>query len=71
MRVQVLAINVPAYSTLGFGNGLDFNSGKPVKFCGDQRPMRGLGELLTRSRAPIEVELEDWQMLGTQREVIA
>lgn len=60
MRVQVMSIRVPAMSTIGFGTGID-EAGSEIKFVGDWRPMRDLGEALQQGM-DIEVEIEDWQV---------
>ena len=64
MKVQVTRINIPPMSTMGFGWGTN-EEGKKVKFAGDWRPMRDLGEAMqqTTSIDPIEVEVESWQIL--------
>lgn len=64
MLVTISRINIPAWSTIGFGWGKD-EEGNSVEFCGDHRPMRALGEAMQRttSKDPITVELEDWQVL--------
>ena len=68
MRVRVTRVSIPSMSTIGYGWGTDTTTGKPVKFAGDHRPMRHLGEAIVEARAahadaPV-VELEDWQILG-------
>lgn len=61
MRVRVTNINIPAWSTVGFGKGVDEN-GEDVKFVGDHRAMLNIGRSLG-SDEPVEVELEDWQVV--------
>lgn len=62
MKVFVDHITVPAGSTLGYGDGKDA-AGEPVRFAGDHRPMRDLGELLAVSDEPIGIEIETWQVI--------
>ena len=64
MNVRVHRINIPAWSTIGYGYGVDSVDGKPVTFTGDHRPMRSLGEELRRVGAPIEAYIEPWQIIG-------
>lgn len=61
MLVQVTRINIPAGSTIGFGEGTT-DDGRTVRFVGDHRPMLDIGMALGHSDEPIEVELEDWQI---------
>lgn len=76
MRVKVTRINIPAMSTIGHGWGLD-EDGNEVRFAGDHREMRHIGEAMQHAshEQSIEVELEDWQVLseraGGQRSVTA
>jgi hypothetical protein len=63
MRVHVESVNVPAYSSLGYGYGTDLDTGELVEFVGDHRPMHHLGEAVAEGEY-IEVELEGWQVLG-------
>ncbi len=65
MRVTVYAVNVPAMSTIGYGSGLD-DEGNEVRFTGDHRPMRHLGEAVAQATDDDElprVRLEAWQIL--------
>ena len=54
-------VTVPAWSTIGFGAGLD-EDGRRVRFAGDWRPLRDLGEALAGADEPVEVEVGDWQV---------
>jgi hypothetical protein len=66
MVVTVRRISIPAMSTIGYGWGTD-EDGNEVRFAGDHRPMRDIGEAMqhTTSAEPVVVELEDWQILKT------
>ncbi len=35
MRLVVQTIHIPAWSTIGFGSGIDSDTGERVTFCGD------------------------------------
>ena len=62
MHIQVFRVQIPAWSTVGYGKGRD-SEGRPVRFIGDHRPMRHLGQALAQATAPITVEVEDWQIV--------
>ena len=62
MIVTVDRVSIPAWSTIGYGYGYD-TDGNEVSFVGDHRPLRHLGEALAEADEPIEVELEDWQVI--------
>ena len=64
MKLRVYSISIPAASTLGFGKGVDCETERSVDFCGDHRAMRDVGELLRISDSPVEVSIEDWQVIG-------
>jgi hypothetical protein len=64
MRAIVYHVSIPAMSTVGFGYGLDAASGDEVRFVGDHRAMRGLGEALHSAAAVIEVNVEEWQIIS-------
>ena len=63
MVIQLLRVSIPAMSTIGYGTGLD-DDGRIVKFVGDHRPMRDLGEAMKYASIhdPIMVDLDDWQV---------
>ena len=63
MRVRVDHVNIPAYSTLGYAEGVDEETGERVRFAGDHRPMRDIGEDLERGGSPV-AEVEDWQVFA-------
>ncbi len=63
MRVRVFRVSIPAMSTLGFGYGIDVQTGEEIRFCGDHRPLRPLGETLRSASEPPETEIESWQIL--------
>ena len=62
MNVRVHRINIPAWSTIGYGYGVSAVDGRPITFTGDHRPMRHLGEELRRRGEPVEAVIEDWQV---------
>ena len=63
MRVRVFMVSVPAMSTIGYGEGIETETGEEIRFCGDHRPLRDLGEALRYASEPPEVEIESWQIL--------
>jgi hypothetical protein len=63
MRVRVFRVSIPALSTIGYGYGINVETGAEVHFCGDHRPVRNLGEALRFATEPPEVEIESWQIL--------
>jgi hypothetical protein len=63
MRVRVVRVSVPAMSTIGCAQGIDFETGEEVRFCGDHRPLRDLGEALRSASEPLVAEIEHWQVL--------
>jgi len=56
-------VSVPAMSTIGYGEGIETETGEEIRFCGDHRPLRDLGEALRYASEPPEVEIESWQIL--------
>ena len=63
MRVRVFMVSVPAMSTIGYGEGIETETGEEIRFCGDHRPLRDLGNALRYASEPPEVEIESWQSL--------
>jgi hypothetical protein len=63
MRVRVFSVVIPAISTIGYGQGIEIGTGKRIRFCGDHRPLRDLGEALRSASEPPEAEIELWQIL--------
>lgn len=61
MTLTLEQITIPAGST-GYGVGVD-EVGRRVRFVGDHRPLRHLGEALTIARDPILVRVEPWQLI--------
>lgn len=62
--VTVLHVNIPAMSTIGYGEGFDAE-GRVVSFVGDHRPMRYIGEAIAQAQSEDDlprVDLEDWQI---------
>jgi hypothetical protein len=62
MRVQVLRVSIPAWSTIGYGEGLTEDE-RRVHFMGDHRPMRELGRALPHAQEPVYAEVESWQLV--------
>lgn len=64
MRVTVTKVQIPAWSTLGFGWGTN-EQGKTVQFAGDHRPLRDIGEAIrsARSEADLPVAIVDDRQL--------
>lgn len=60
--VIVTGVNVPAMSTIGYGEGLDVVNGDLVHFTGDHRPMREIAEAMPTATEAISVKLEPWQI---------
>jgi len=56
-------VSVPAMSTIGYGEGIETETGEEIFFCGDHRPLRDLGNALRYASEPPEVEIESWQIL--------
>ena len=62
MRVQLLRIQIPAMSTIRYGEGLDEDNPR-VRFAGDHRPMRSLGQAVANTSEPVYADVDDWQIL--------
>jgi hypothetical protein len=65
MTIALQRVTVPAWSTIGYGIGVD-EDGYRVRFVGDHRSLRQLGEVLAGATEPIEVEVEDWQIVSVE-----
>ncbi len=63
MRLTVYRVTIPAWSTIGFGYGTN-EAGEQGMFVGDHRPLRSLGEALSRTEEPLAVEMERELSLG-------
>jgi hypothetical protein len=63
MNVRVFSVSIPAMSTIGYGQGIKFETGEEIRFCADQRPLRDLGEALRNASEPPVAEIERWQIL--------
>jgi hypothetical protein len=63
MRVRVFKVSVPALSTIGYGQGIEIETGEEIRFCGDHRPVRDLGGALRSASEPPVAEIEHWQIL--------
>jgi len=65
MTLTLNQVSILAGSTIGFGLGVD-EDGRRVRFAGDHRPLRHLGEALAVAEEPILVEVDDWQVLSIE-----
>jgi hypothetical protein len=65
MTLHLERITIPAGSTIGYGRGID-EHGNVVRFAGDWRPLRDLGEVLAAATGPIEADVSDWQVLSVE-----
>jgi hypothetical protein len=63
MRVRVFRVSIPAMSTIGYGFGTEIETGEEIRFGGDHRPFRDLGEALHSASEPVQAEIEPWQIL--------
>jgi len=63
MKVRVVRVSVLAMSTIGYGQGTAIETGQEIRFCGDHRPLRDLGEALRSASEPPVAEVEPWQIL--------
>ena len=68
--VRVDHVMLPAWSTLGFGQGEMLPGGETVEFAGDHRAMRDLAEAVSEAGfevldLPI-VDLDDFQVLSVR-----
>jgi hypothetical protein len=66
MRVRVLKVSIPAMSTIGYGFGINIETGAEIRFCGDHRPLRNFGEALRLASESPEIEIEPWQILCSE-----
>jgi hypothetical protein len=70
MLVRVGYVNLPAWSTLGFGSGEALYGGETVEFAGDHRTMREIAHEVAAATGealdlPI-VDLDDFQVLSVR-----
>jgi len=65
MTLTLNQVSIPAGSTIGYGQGID-DEGRHVRFAGDHRHLRQLGEALAGADEPILVEVEPWQVLSIE-----
>jgi hypothetical protein len=63
MNVRVFRIRIPAGSTIGYGNGIEVESGDEIHFCADHRAIRYVGEILREASQLPKVYIEPWQIL--------
>ena len=62
MTIALEQVSIPAWSTIGYGVGRDEHR-NVVRFAGDHRPLRQLGEALATADEPLLVEVEPWQII--------
>jgi len=65
MTLTLNQVSIPAGSTIGYGQGID-EDGNTVRFAGDHRPLRQLGQALAGADEPILVEVESWQVVAVE-----
>jgi hypothetical protein len=65
-RVLIGGTTADPYPTIGIGFGTTDDGTVQVAFAGDVRLMVALGDAVAASAEPIEVEVEDWQVLGVR-----
>ncbi len=67
MLLTVHRVTIPAWSTVGYGQGND-SEGQAWEFVGGHRPMRHLGEAV-QAAGRIEdlptTDVEAWQLVGS------
>lgn len=63
MIVIITSIRPNTGETVTVAEGVR-EDGSPVTFAGDWRPMRDLARAFADIGEPIEVEIEDWQVIG-------
>lgn len=63
MFINVTSIHIPAWSTIGYGEGTD-EEGNKVCFVGDHRPMQHLGEQLREADEPPQAWIEPHQLVA-------
>lgn len=62
MIVIVTEVHMVPGSTIATADGAR-EDGSPITIAGDWRPMRDLADAVAE-HGPIEVEVEDWQVIG-------
>jgi hypothetical protein len=65
MYATVTRVNVPADSTLGYGEAVD-DEGTTYAFAGDHRPMRYLGQSLDEGYEP-RIDLDNGMILAINK----
>ncbi len=63
MQLQVHKVTIPSMSSIGYGVGVDVETGEEISFCADHRPMRALGEAMRSAYHPPLAEIQPWQIL--------
>ena len=65
MNVHVTRVSIPAWSSVGYGEGwieLPDGTTRMVTFVGDHRPMRNLGDALHDATEPLIADVPDWAL---------
>jgi hypothetical protein len=63
VNVQVFGVSIPAMSTIGYGQGLEVESGNEIHFLADHRAIRYVGEILQNATELPRVYIEPWQIM--------
>lgn len=58
ITVTVKRVNIPAFSTVGYGEGTD-DQGRTISFIGDHRPLRDIGEAISAARDAHDLPIVD------------
>lgn len=67
IEVHVLSVSIPARSTVGVAEGYavgECGQMFQVRFAGDHRPMRLLGEALRDAAEPLAIKVPEWAILS-------
>lgn len=64
MQVQVLFVYPAPGQTVWTADGVDVESGEPVSFAGDWRPMSELAAVVANSEDDVLAEVPDWAVLA-------
>lgn len=61
--VEVIAIRYQG-GTVAEGFGTDMDTGRPVRFAGDWRPMVAIAEAVQAGDEPVLADVPDWAILA-------